>query len=86
MLTLYHIPPIPTPLLTSSLPLSETDIPHRLALSTVELTHNTPLYTDIRQRLYQATGDPNYSPDSEEAVAFVSATNRKAAIKVGYLK
>jgi hypothetical protein len=54
----------------------------RLALSSVELTHNTQLYTDLRQRLYQATGDPNFSPDSEEAMAFVSTTNRKAAIKV----
>lgn len=54
----------------------------KLALSSVELTHNTQLYTDIRQRLYQTTGDPQFSPDSEEAMVFVSTTNRKAAIKL----
>lgn len=56
--------------------------PPRLALGTVEQTHNTPLYTDIRQRLHQATHDLSFSPDTEEALSFVATTNRKAAIKV----
>ncbi|XP_064407126.1 COP9 signalosome complex subunit 1-like [Halichondria panicea] len=52
----------------------------RLSLQTVEGTHNTPLFSELRQRVQQATGDPKYSPDAEDAVTFVTTTNRKAAI------
>ncbi len=54
----------------------------RLSLQTVEGTHNTPLFSELRQRLQQATGDVKYSPDAEDAVTFVTTTNRKAAILV----
>lgn len=54
----------------------------RLALAAIEQTHNTSLYSELRQRLQQATGDASYSPDHENAVTFVLATNRKAAIMV----
>ena len=56
--------------------------PVRLSLQTVQDTHNTPLFTELRQRLQQATGDLKYSPDAEDAVTFVTTTNRKAAIMV----
>ena len=48
----------------------------------MEGTHNTPLFSELRQRVQQATGDPKYSPDAEDAVTFVTTTNRKAAILV----
>lgn len=54
----------------------------RLALLSVEQTHNTPLFTELRQRLQQATGDSKFSPDTDDAVSFVTATNKKAAILV----
>ena len=54
----------------------------RMALRTVETTHNTALFTNVCQKLHQATGDHTYSTDSEEVVTFVSTTNRKAAILV----
>ncbi len=54
----------------------------RLALRTVEVTHNTPLFTTICQKLHQATGKHSYAVDSEDVVSFVSSTNRKAAILV----
>lgn len=48
----------------------------------MEGTHNTPLFSELRQRVQQATGDPKYSPDAEDALTFVTTTNRKAAILV----
>lgn len=54
----------------------------RLALAAVEHTHNTSLYSELRQRLQQATGDEIYSVDQESAITFISVTNRKAAIMV----
>ena len=54
----------------------------RLSLVAIEQTHNTPLFTELRQRLQQATGDPKFSPDQEDAITFVTTTNRKAAIMV----
>lgn len=52
----------------------------RRALRTVELTHNMTLYTDIRRRLHQATGDTKYSLDQEDCTAFIMSTNKRAAV------
>lgn len=40
------------------------------------------LYTDIRRRLHQATGDAKYSLDQEECTAFIMSTNKRAAVTV----
>ena len=40
------------------------------------------LYTEIRRRLFQATGDSKYSLDQEECTTFILSTNKKAAITV----
>jgi COP9 signalosome complex subunit 1 len=52
----------------------------RRALRTIELTHNMALYTEVRRRLFQATGDAKYSLDQEECTTFILGTNKKAAI------
>ena len=54
----------------------------RRALRTIELTHNMALYTEVRRRLFQATGDAKYSLDQEECTTFILGTNKKAAITV----
>ena len=40
------------------------------------------LYTEVRRRLFQATGDTKYSLDQEECTAFILGTNKKAAVTV----
>ena len=40
------------------------------------------LYTDIRRRLHQATGDTKYSLDQEDCTAFIMSTNKRAAVTV----
>ena len=40
------------------------------------------MFIDIRQRLQMASGDLKFSPDQEDAIAFVTTTSRKAAITV----
>jgi len=52
----------------------------KLALEAVEQTHCTSMFIDIRQRLQMASGDSKFSPDQEDAIAFVTTTSRKAAI------
>ena len=54
----------------------------RLGLAAVKQTHNTSLYSELCQRLLQATGDGSYSIDNESVVTFITVTNRKAAIMV----
>ena len=40
------------------------------------------LYTDVRRRLCQASGDAKYSLDQEECTAFILSTNKRAAVTV----
>ena len=54
----------------------------RLGLAAIKQTHNTSLYSELCQRLLQATGDDCYSVENDSVSTFITVTNRKAAIMV----
>ncbi|XP_065883227.1 COP9 signalosome complex subunit 1-like isoform X2 [Dysidea avara] len=54
----------------------------KLALRELEQTHNTALYSEVKQKIVQCTNNQADGPDTDEAKLFISTTNKKAAIKL----